>query len=76
MKIRVEIEVPEGEFCELATEPDDPEEPDPFYCGRLSGNEYYMFCTLFDDAYLKSEGRAVRKCQPCLDACRAAEGEK
>ena len=90
MKIRVEIEVPEGGFCANGKE-------GQFkfnlgcenrYCKYLKeAGETGWFCDFFDkhlnsrwDRGKKLDGGIfanvmVFKCQPCLDACRNAEAQ-
>ena len=70
MKILVEIEVPEGEFC-AAIIPDEFGEKVFCRCQILNAGKCDVFAVK-----LNFKDNLSLKCQPCLDACRAAEGEK
>jgi len=80
MKIRPEIEVPDGRFC---FPPGDMVDPCNYYISRRNPQTAIVtkFCALFRTYALdveKSIGGTKRnvKCQQCLDACQEAEKAK
>jgi len=67
MKIQVEYEVPDGEYCWLY-------KPPYSICGHFSNESRIPHCELFDER-LEEDEIGVQKIEKCLELSRRAQSE-